>query len=84
MTGKAEMYQSNYCAELNGSQTSTASRHLALPAALWLTRPLTSAEARSLVGNPAAIRDVVAVVMRALAECQQEIIEREQCEGVKS
>lgn len=53
-------------------------------AAQWLTRPLTSAEARALVAQPDAIRDVIAAVKRALADMQQEIIEREQCEGVKS
>lgn len=53
-------------------------------AAEWLASPLTSERARSLVAQPDAIRDVIDAVKRALAECQQERIEREQSEGVKS
>lgn len=80
MTGKAEMYQSN---RVNDVQP-VGWLEINQPAAVWLTRPLTSAEARALVGNPDAIRDVIAAVKRALDSMQQEIIEREQCEGVKS
>lgn len=47
-------------------------------------RPLTATEAASLVAQPERIVDVVAAVKRALADMQQEIIEREQSEGVKS
>lgn len=48
-----------------------------------LTRPLTSAEARRLVGDPAAIRELIDAVKAALASMQQTLTEREN-EGVKS
>lgn len=79
MTGKAEMYQSNW---VNGTNP-VGCVEINQPAALWLTRPLTSAEARALVAQPERIVDVIAAVKRALAECQQTLIEREN-EGVQS
>lgn len=53
-------------------------------AAEWLASPLTSERARELLARPERIADVIDAVKRALADMQQEIIEREQSEGVKS